>query len=105
VAEASGDEAQADVLLMAARVGFEALLSKHPLAFADHGAEFYAGSGGDPSRAHELAQLNLANRPTQRALEQAHATALAAGDRRMAGALLVRARDGCSLQENGHART
>jgi hypothetical protein len=37
--------------LAAARSGFEALLAKHPLAFADHGAEFYAGSGNDPGRA------------------------------------------------------
>ena len=27
-----------------------------PLAFADHGAEFYAGSGGDRARAFELAR-------------------------------------------------
>ncbi len=60
--------------------GFEALLAKHPLAFADHGAEFYLGSGGDPARAFELAQLNLANRPTLRAFEQTHSAALAAGE-------------------------
>lgn len=79
-AQAAGDDSEAGNFLMAARSGFDELLSKHLLAFADHGAEFYAGSGGDPSRAYELAQLNLANRPTQRAFEQAHSTALAAGD-------------------------
>jgi len=93
VAEAAGDDAEASSFLTAARSGFEALLSKHPLAFADHGAEFYAGSGGDPLRAYELAQLNLANRPTLRAFEQAHATALAAGDQRMADELLARAHE------------
>ena len=77
--------------LAAARAGFEALLAKHPLAFADHGAEFYAGSGGDPARAFELARLNLANRPTLRAFEQAHATALAAGETAVAEILLARA--------------
>jgi hypothetical protein len=32
------------------------------LAFADHGAEFYSGSGNNPRRAFELASINLANR-------------------------------------------
>ena len=64
--------------MAAARSGFETLLSKHPLAFADHGAEFYSGSGRDPGRAFELAQVNLANRPTLRAFEQAYGTAVEA---------------------------
>ena len=105
VAQASGDDMAASNHLAAARSGFEALLSKHPLAFADHGAEFYAGSGSDPSRAYELAQLNLANRPTPRAFEQAHSTALAAGDQRGANALLVRSRECWPLQERANART
>jgi tetratricopeptide (TPR) repeat protein len=67
IAEAAGDADEAALHLAASRSGFEALLAKHPLAFADHGAEFYLGSGGDPARALELAQLNLANRPTARA--------------------------------------
>jgi hypothetical protein len=50
------------------------------LAFADHGAEFYLGSGNDAARAIELARINVANRPTLRALKQAQATALASGD-------------------------
>jgi tetratricopeptide (TPR) repeat protein len=69
VAHAAGDAREATLHLAAARSGFEALLAKHPLAFADHGAEFYLGSGGDPARALTLAQLNLANRPTARAFE------------------------------------
>lgn len=67
VAKAAADEEQAASCLGAARAGFDALLSKHALAFADHGAEFYMGSGGDAERALELARLNLANRPTARA--------------------------------------
>jgi tetratricopeptide (TPR) repeat protein len=59
--------------LDAARSGFEGLLEKHPLAFADHAAEFYAGSGNDCQRALELARVNVANRPTRRAIKQAHA--------------------------------
>jgi hypothetical protein len=92
VAEAAGDSAETAMQMQAARSGFEALLAKHPLAFADHGAEFYAGSGGDPERAFELARLNLANRPTLRAFQQVHATALAAGDVRTATELIADAR-------------
>lgn len=54
----------------AGRTGFEKLLDKHLLAFAHHGAEFCAGSGGDLLRALELAQINLKNRPTLRAFKQ-----------------------------------
>jgi len=86
VAAATHQPAQAEKYLQAARSGFEALLVRHRLAFADHGAEFYLGSGGDAQRALELAQLNLANRPTLRAFEQAHVAALAAGDTAMAEA-------------------
>lgn len=39
--------AEAAIQLDAARSGFDELLRKHPLAFADHAAEFYAGSGND----------------------------------------------------------
>jgi hypothetical protein len=69
--------AEAHIQLEAATTGFEALLRKHPLAFADHAAEFYAGSGNDLKRALELARENLANRPTRRALGQVHAIAAA----------------------------
>jgi tetratricopeptide (TPR) repeat protein len=70
-----GDGDKAALQLRTARDGFEALLAKQPLAFADHGAEFYLGSGNDPVRASELARLNLANRPTARAFElHAHAS-------------------------------
>jgi tetratricopeptide (TPR) repeat protein len=74
--------------LDAARLGYEELLGGHPLAFADHAAEFYAGSGNNHRRALELARLNVANRPTRRAVEQMDAIAASAdeaaasGDRR-----------------------
>lgn len=70
--------AHAEAQMQAARSGFEVLLQKHLLAFADHGAEFYAGSGNDPARAFELAAINLQSRPTLRAFEQAFAIAVAA---------------------------
>src|SRR5262249_54428483 len=58
----------------------DALLERHLLAFADHGAEFYAGSGNDCRRALELARINLANRPTLRAFEQAYGIAVCVGE-------------------------
>jgi hypothetical protein len=66
---------EAEIELDAARRGFEALLARHLLAFADHAAEFYAGSGNDARRALKLACVNVVNRPTRRALRQAHAIA------------------------------
>lgn len=82
----------ADAHMEAARSGFEALLKRHLLAFADHGAEFYSGSGNDPHRALELARANVANRPTLRAFEQAHDIAVEAGASDAASELLCAAR-------------
>ena len=70
---AGGRVAEADAQMQAARSGFEALLQKYELAFADHGVEFYAGSGNDAAKARELARVNLANRPTSRALQMMEA--------------------------------
>jgi hypothetical protein len=81
--------------LEAARSRFEALLDKHLLAFADHGAEFYIGSGGDPLRALELAQINLRNRPTLRAFEQTYTIALEAGETDAANEISVKATKRC----------
>jgi tetratricopeptide (TPR) repeat protein len=75
---AQGRFEEAETQLDAAHYGFEELLSKHLLAFADHAAEFYAGSGNDHQRALELARANVANRPTRRAVKQAHAIAVSA---------------------------
>ncbi len=77
--------------MQAARSGFKSVLERHPLAFADHGAEFYAGSGNDCRRALELALVNVANRPTLRAFEQAHEMAVAAGDAKAAASLVGKA--------------
>jgi hypothetical protein len=67
---------EAETQLDDARVRFDQLLGKHRLAFADHAAEFYAGSGDDCRRALELARANVANRPTRHAMKQAHAIAM-----------------------------
>ena len=75
-----GRLAEAEQQLASARSTFELLLEQHLLAFADHGAEFYAGSGNDVARALDLARTNVANRPTLRAYEQAYAIAVDAGE-------------------------
>jgi tetratricopeptide (TPR) repeat protein len=85
--------AEAEAQMQAAQLGFEELLSKHLLAFADHGAEFYSGSGKNARRAFELASINLANRPTLRAFEQAYETAVDAKEMHAASELLVAARN------------
>jgi tetratricopeptide (TPR) repeat protein len=83
--------AEAEAQMQAARLGFEGLLSNHLLAFADHGAEFYSGSGKNAQRAFELAGINLANRPTLRAFEQAYETAVGAKETHAASELLAAA--------------
>jgi hypothetical protein len=75
---AQGHDGEAKAHVDAARCGFDQLLARHPLAFADHAAEFYAGSGDDRARAIELARTNVANRATRRAIQQAHALGLCA---------------------------
>jgi Flp pilus assembly protein TadD len=71
-----------------ARQRFESLLALHPLAFADHAAEFYLGPGADPERAWALAKQNLANRDTDRAAAIAVKAAEATGRYAQACALL-----------------
>ena len=93
VMAATGRIADAEAQMRAARSGFEALLGNHLLAFADHGAEFYSGSGNDAGKACELAKVNVANRPTLRAFEQAYATAIGAGQSDGASEILVAARE------------
>jgi tetratricopeptide (TPR) repeat protein len=83
--------AEAEVHMQAAQFGFEALLERHLLAFADHGAEFYAGSGNNWRRALDLARVNVVNRPTLRAFEQAHDIAVNAGDMEAASRILAEA--------------
>jgi hypothetical protein len=72
---ARGRVEEAKTQLDAARFRFDELLGRHLLAFADHAAEFYAGSGNDCLRALELARTNAANRPTRRAVTQVDAIA------------------------------
>jgi len=91
VLNAEGSIEEAASHLEIARNGYEAVLDKHLLAFADHGAEFYIGSGSDPLRALELAQINLKNRPTLRAFEQTYTIAREAGETDAANEISVKA--------------
>jgi tetratricopeptide (TPR) repeat protein len=88
-----GRFADAEAQMETARSGFEALLEKHVLAFADHGAEFYSGSGNDGQRAFELASVNLMNRSTLRAFEQAYEAAVAAGESERAARIVAAAKE------------
>ena len=90
---ARGNFVDADAQMQVARRGFEILLGKHLLAFADHGAEFYSGSGDDVRRAFELAKFNVSNCPTLRGSEQAYATAIRAGELDGASKILQEAKE------------
>lgn len=46
-----------------AKEGFEAILEKHPLAFADHAVRFWIGPGQDLDRARTIARDNVVARP------------------------------------------
>ncbi len=62
----AGDPENGSQEISHARARYESLLTRSPLAFADHAAEFFLGSGHDPERAWALAEQNLANRDTER---------------------------------------
>ncbi len=64
----SGRKEEGESRIQKARARYEDLLTRHPEAFADHGARFFLGAGKDPARALPLAKQNAANRPTDEAL-------------------------------------
>jgi tetratricopeptide (TPR) repeat protein len=74
-----GDSAEADRRIAALRPRFEALVSAHPEAFADHAGWYFLDEGHDPQRALALAKQNLARRKTEKAYELALLAATAAG--------------------------
>jgi tetratricopeptide (TPR) repeat protein len=73
-------DARGAALIARAKARFEALLTKYPLAFADHAAEFYLGPGADPERAWHWAKINADNRETERSLALAIRAARATGN-------------------------
>lgn len=58
---------------------YDAVTARHPLAFADHAAEFWLAAGADPEKALVFALRNRDNRPTARAYELVLQAALASG--------------------------
>jgi len=76
----SSDPARAEALRQQGAARYDELLSLHREAFLDHGAEFFAGAGGDPARGLALALENVALRPVPRAYLVAIDAALAATD-------------------------
>lgn len=81
ILEATDRGEEAEVWIERAESRYDALLSEHPEAFADHAAEFFSGPGGDPERAWALASANLEARADARAMSIALELALAT-DRR-----------------------
>jgi tetratricopeptide (TPR) repeat protein len=88
----SGDVERGRAAIAKAKARYEELLAKHPLAFADHAAEFFLGPGEDAERAWSLAKLDLENRETERSLALAIRAARAAGEQAEACALVARAK-------------
>jgi len=86
-----GDTVHGPEEIALAQQRYESLLERYPLGFADHGADFYLGPGGDPERAWVLAQQNLANRETDRAYALAIRAAEATGRYSEACTLILKA--------------
>lgn len=96
VCRAKGQDQEADQYLELAVQAYEALLSKHELAFADHAAEFYLSDPKDRQkvqRAFDLAKLNIANRSTLRAFELAYLAACAIDDQKYASKMQAQAKE------------
>lgn len=75
----AGDTKGADELREQARSQYEALLTKHPRAFAAHAVRFYLGAGADPKAALTWAEKNLVTATTNDSLALATEAATAAG--------------------------
>ncbi len=73
-----GDRDARAAALDAARSRYQALLARHPLAFAERAAELFLVTG-DPGRAFALAESNLANRRTEQARDLMIRAGLATG--------------------------
>jgi tetratricopeptide (TPR) repeat protein len=87
------DPAVAKALAARTEQRFDALLSRHPEAYADHAARFFLGAGASPARALTWAQRNLENRPTAVAMALVLDAARAAGDTRAACLAASRVRE------------
>ena len=77
---AEDDEAEAHEWRLRAAARFDALMERHPEAFADHAAAFWLEVGGDADRALRLARMNLQIRGTPRAHDLVARASRAASD-------------------------
>ncbi|MCC5887735.1 MAG: tetratricopeptide repeat protein [Gammaproteobacteria bacterium] len=84
---AAGRDDEAKPVRERAERGYAELLARHPLAFLDHIAEFWLGSGDDPERAWVMAERNLANAASDPALALAIEAAAAAERPELCGLL------------------
>jgi tetratricopeptide (TPR) repeat protein len=98
-----GDTVHGREEIALAQQRYETLLGRYPLGFADHGADFYLGPGGDPERAWVLAQQNLANRETDRAYALAIKAAEATGRYSEACTLILKAQSRSNKSTSGLA--
>lgn len=76
----NGRTAEARTWRDIAAARYDALMQRHPEAYADHAAEFWLAAGADPVRALAYARQNLAVRQTPRAYELVQAAQLATTD-------------------------
>jgi len=86
-----GDAREAAALRAQAARRYDALLARHPEAFADHAARFWLAAGDEPKKALPLAERNLVLRPTAEAYQLTIAASLANGRNDHACALADRA--------------
>jgi tetratricopeptide (TPR) repeat protein len=80
IAATVADESERPRRVAVAAAAWERYVTALPAAFADHAARFYLDVGANPSRALELARINLAARDTLAARGLVVEAALAAGD-------------------------
>lgn len=81
----------------AATLRYDGLLTRYPLAFLDHGAEFFSGPGADTERALRLAEKNFGVRKDDRAHLVLLEAALAAGATERACEIVAAAQDSANL--------
>jgi len=99
LATSPGDPTALRLLARAAH-RYDELLARHPSAFSDHAAEFFAGPGGNPARAVALARDNLLLRQTGRAYLLAMQSAFAAGDTELGCGYLTQASEAARANRN-----
>lgn len=88
-----GQKEEAERLRAQAGARYDALMAKHPEAYASHAARFWLGAGDDPKKALSAAKKELANRRTSDAFDLALTAAIASHD----------AKETCRLAEEAAA--